>query len=670
MISYAQNYEDVILWRALRVVAAGTYIDVGAHDPVVDSVSLAFYLAGWRGTHVEPTPLYAQRIREARPDEIVVEAAVSASPGPMRFFELSGLSTGRRDIAEHHARAGHLAREILVPTVRLGELLKLAPGDIHWLKIDVEGMEADVLRSWDDVEVRPWVLVIEATYPNSQEPTQHLWIDEVLKRGYEQVFFDGLSCYFLHKDKRELAPHFAAPANVFDAYTITTDHFSAADIRESLEIAEQAKAEALTHAEQLAGELTQAKLLQQTAQSAQWQAVDRLARAEQEHRTSVESLLQDRQETEQRTREQLEKLEAERSEARVELARLEERCAQLQDKLDRSDAVNRNAGEQLAAQQMQLRDFRSEAEQWRTEGNQLRQQVAQLQQIIASADVLIRKAAAEPEGRWQRLGLSLGLARPRAALQSLANWAAGSSEVRGLPGSRNAEESARTNSGILMNLTDRNPYQRANSLAELLSWPDVDFVRCAYVTILGRQPDRDGEAYYAERVRAGHSKLEVLSQLRNSPEALGHDPGIAGLDRALRAARRARMPFLGAIFRAFGNQEGDRAADRRRRAIANEMALLRARSDAGLYRLQSLSSAIQRVDDRLEALEGRLANASLDVAGPGAQFGGARRPSRELTDPVDISSATTPDQVIGLIKNAVNTSREAAVFHSQSRSSS
>jgi hypothetical protein len=41
--SYAQNFEDVMLWRALGHVAQGFYIDLGAHDPVIDSVSHALY---------------------------------------------------------------------------------------------------------------------------------------------------------------------------------------------------------------------------------------------------------------------------------------------------------------------------------------------------------------------------------------------------------------------------------------------------------------------------------------------------------------------------------------------------------------------------------------------------------------------------------------------------
>ncbi|RAI25815.1 FkbM family methyltransferase, partial [Rhodoplanes serenus] len=75
--SYAQNFEDVILFRALKDVTVGSYIDIGAQDPVFDSVSLAFYERGWRGTHVEPSRNYSELLRRARVDERVIEAAVS-----------------------------------------------------------------------------------------------------------------------------------------------------------------------------------------------------------------------------------------------------------------------------------------------------------------------------------------------------------------------------------------------------------------------------------------------------------------------------------------------------------------------------------------------------------------------------------------------------------------
>ena len=86
IVSYAQNFEDVLLWRALHDIIGGRYIDVGAHDPFINSVSLAFYNAGWRGVNVEPTPEFAARLREARPDDTVIEAAVSDKAGPIPFL--------------------------------------------------------------------------------------------------------------------------------------------------------------------------------------------------------------------------------------------------------------------------------------------------------------------------------------------------------------------------------------------------------------------------------------------------------------------------------------------------------------------------------------------------------------------------------------------------------
>ena len=69
IVSHAQNFEDVILHRALKSIEKGFYIDIGAQDPVVDSVSLGFYELGWRGVHVEPDSRYAAKLREARGDE-------------------------------------------------------------------------------------------------------------------------------------------------------------------------------------------------------------------------------------------------------------------------------------------------------------------------------------------------------------------------------------------------------------------------------------------------------------------------------------------------------------------------------------------------------------------------------------------------------------------------
>ena len=63
---------------------------------MIDLVSLVFYEHGWRGVHVEPNDDYADKLRQARPDEEVIQFAISREAGEIVFFEIpeTGLSTG------------------------------------------------------------------------------------------------------------------------------------------------------------------------------------------------------------------------------------------------------------------------------------------------------------------------------------------------------------------------------------------------------------------------------------------------------------------------------------------------------------------------------------------------------------------------------------------------
>lgn len=220
--SYAQNFEDVMLWRALKHVENGFYIDVGAQHPVNDSVSKAFYEKGWRGIHVEATPAYARLLRQDRPDETVIEAALSNEHGTLRFLEVpgTGLSTGDPEIAARHQKQGFEVREIHVPTLTLSDIFALA-GDreIHWLKIDVEGMEKQVIESWGDNPKRPWIVVVEATMPNTQIPSHLEWEPLLIERGYNSVYFDGLSRFYQDSGLRMRCAGGWVPVNVFDAFT-------------------------------------------------------------------------------------------------------------------------------------------------------------------------------------------------------------------------------------------------------------------------------------------------------------------------------------------------------------------------------------------------------------------------------------------------------------------
>lgn len=222
IISYAQNYEDIMLWRALKNIEKGFFIDVGANDPELDSVTKLFYDKGWRGINIEPVSQWFDRLEECRIRDINLQIAVGNAPGKASLYELpdTGLSTMDKGIAERHEKErGYkkVEKEVLVETLS-GICKKYHEAPIHFLKIDVEGAEKAVLEGFDLIQIRPWIIVIESTLPNTQIEDYELWESHILEAEYEFVYFDGLNRFYIANEHKELNNHFNAPPNIFDEF--------------------------------------------------------------------------------------------------------------------------------------------------------------------------------------------------------------------------------------------------------------------------------------------------------------------------------------------------------------------------------------------------------------------------------------------------------------------
>ena len=237
IVSYAQNFEDVMMWRSLRHITSGFYIDIGAQDPLIDSVSRAFHDRGWRGIHVEPVSKYAALLRRHRPGDEIIEAVVGEARGLVPFFEIAetGLSTANASIADGHSDRGLNVVKRLKPSISLDAIFLSADRDVHWLKVDVEGYEANVLRSWSS-DFRPWLVVIESTVPGSQVQTHNEWEHILECKGYLFVWFDGLNRFYLHENHSYLESNFKSPPNIFDDFVIGADSSSSfsTDVRNNI----------------------------------------------------------------------------------------------------------------------------------------------------------------------------------------------------------------------------------------------------------------------------------------------------------------------------------------------------------------------------------------------------------------------------------------------------
>ena len=227
-VSYAQNFEDVLLWRALGSIGPGFYIDVGAAHPDADSVTRALYDRGWSGINIEPVAASAHRLQAARPRDITLQLALGESPGRTSFFVVqatdTGLSTTNKALLALFERERFDVARTDVAVDTLAEVCRRhVSGPIHVLKVDVEGAERAVLAGADFTAFRPWIVLVEATAPMSTVETHADWEYLLLAADYRFVWFDGLNRFYVAAERANLTRHFRVPPNVFDDFVRVAD---------------------------------------------------------------------------------------------------------------------------------------------------------------------------------------------------------------------------------------------------------------------------------------------------------------------------------------------------------------------------------------------------------------------------------------------------------------
>lgn len=215
LISHAQNREDIILSGFFHHTKTGFYVDVGANDPAIDSVTKNFYEKGWRGINIEPISRLYKKLEEERPRDINLNIGISDKRGHLVFREYKafhGLSTFVEDIKEDYDKLierdkkykDYVERKVEIKTLKQ-VFDEQEVKEIDFLKVDVEGYESEVINGNDWGKYRPKVICIEANHIVKD------WRPFLTEKGYELVFFDGINNYYIDSKAGKSLKEFSYP---------------------------------------------------------------------------------------------------------------------------------------------------------------------------------------------------------------------------------------------------------------------------------------------------------------------------------------------------------------------------------------------------------------------------------------------------------------------------
>jgi FkbM family methyltransferase len=227
-ISYASNFEDVLLNRIFGEVDDGFYIDIGADHPTFSSTTKAFYDRGWCGVNVEPGPRI-DLLKLERPRDFNVLAAITDFDGEIDFYvndDLQSTSSIFGELPPAVAARTEISYTKRVPAMTLSSLVEKYVGgrEVAFLKIDAEGAEGSIIKGADFNIFRPRIILAESTEPFSNKRIDRDWVELLADKNYQEAYFDGINTWFVRNETPADLEYFRTPVNVLDDFVKYDPH--------------------------------------------------------------------------------------------------------------------------------------------------------------------------------------------------------------------------------------------------------------------------------------------------------------------------------------------------------------------------------------------------------------------------------------------------------------
>jgi FkbM family methyltransferase len=192
---YSQDKQDELLETyVFREHRRGVFVDVGAWDGVTFSNTLFFEKErGWSGIHIEPLKDQYEALVKNRPHSVNLNVAVSDFNGETEFLSIPGPTSMLSGITSNYDPR-HIERialetsalntqgtTVTVPVRRLDSIFREHnTRRVHYLSIDAEGSEMNIIRSIDFEFTYIDVIGFENNYDDKTRPI----IEFLQQKGY------------------------------------------------------------------------------------------------------------------------------------------------------------------------------------------------------------------------------------------------------------------------------------------------------------------------------------------------------------------------------------------------------------------------------------------------------------------------------------------------------
>lgn len=209
--SYSQAGEDRILAFLFDTMGIRniSYLDIGANHPEICNNTYLFYRKGSKGILIEPDPAFNKVLQKARPDDKVVQAAISdkeTGEADFYIFNESSINTLSKEEADLREQSGKYyikeTQKIQLLTIQKIITDYMNNNIPHLISLDVEGVDYDVLNAFDfsKYPVPVWVIETCEYSENHIKPKTTSIIDLMRSKGYFTYADTYINTIFVNKE--------------------------------------------------------------------------------------------------------------------------------------------------------------------------------------------------------------------------------------------------------------------------------------------------------------------------------------------------------------------------------------------------------------------------------------------------------------------------------------